>query len=130
MKKKQKLSREEALKLYKTYVPCIAPKAEIWEQDQDGIVTIHIENKGLMNVIFQKILRKPRVSYVHLDAQGSFVWKLCNGSRTIEEIAEAVHREFGEAADPLYERLLKFFEITESYDFVSWKREQSPHGAR
>ena len=35
-------------------------------------------------------------------------------------IAQAVHAHFGEKADPLYERLLKFFEIVESYDFIFW----------
>ena len=35
-----------------------------------------------------------------------------------------VEEHFGEKAHPLYERLLKFFEIVESYDFILWKKPQ------
>lgn len=85
-------------------------------------VTLEIENKGVWNTIFQKLLKKPRVSYVHLDKMGSFIWPLLDGERTVREIGEAVEDRFGDEAKPLYERLLKYLQILESYHFISLKQ--------
>ena len=89
-----------------------------WSED-DGQVTLEIENKGVWNRLFQKLLKKPRISYVHLDKMGSFVWPLLDGEKTILEIGEAVEDRFGDEAKPLYERLVKYFQILESYHFIS-----------
>ena len=85
---------------------------------EDGKVTLEIENKGFWSRVFQKLLKKPKVSYIHLDELGSFVWPLIDGEKTVLEIGEAVEARFGEKANPLYERLVKYFEILKSYHFV------------
>lgn len=86
--------------------------------DEKGIITLEIENKGLFNRIAQKLFKKPKISYVHLDEMGSFVWPIINGEKNITEIGETVDEHFGEKAHPLYERLAKYFQILESYGFV------------
>lgn len=86
--------------------------------DEKGVITLEIENKGLFNRIAQKLFKKPKISYVHLDEMGSFVWPIINGEKNITEIGEAVDEHFGEKAHPLYERLAKYFQILESYGFV------------
>lgn len=92
-----------------------------WTVDEDGKVTLNIENKGFFNFIAQKLFKKPRISYVHLDENGSFVWPLIDGEKDIIKIGEAVKEHFGEAAEPLYPRLAQFFRILSSYGFVSFK---------
>lgn len=57
---------------------------------------------------------------VHLDRQGSFIWPLIDGKRTVADIAALVKEEFGEAAEPLYPRIVKYFQIVESYRFVKF----------
>ena len=79
--------------------------------EEDGIVTLNIENKGVFNKIAQKLFKKPKISYIHLDEMGSFVWPIINGEKSISEIGEAVDEHFGEKAHPLYERLVHFFKI-------------------
>ncbi len=91
-----------------------------WSADEKGDVTIDIENKGIVNRIAQKLLKKPKVSHIHLDEMGSFVWPLIDGKKTIIQIGEAVKEHFGEKAEPLYERLAKYFQILESNGFVKW----------
>ena len=86
--------------------------------DEKGVITLEIENKGLFNRIAQKLFKKPKISYVHLDEMGSFVWPIINGEKNITEIGETVDEHFGEKAHPLYERLAKYFQILESYGFV------------
>jgi hypothetical protein len=89
-----------------------------WSQDQNGTVTLEIDNKGFFNRVAQKFFRKPKVSYVHLDEMGSFVWPIIDGERDIIAIGELVKEHFGEKAEPLYERLAKYFKILESYGFI------------
>lgn len=55
---------------------------------------------------------------MHLDEMGSFVWPLIDGEKTILEIGKAVEERFGDEAKPLYERLVKYFQILESYHFI------------
>ncbi len=91
-----------------------------WSADADGIVTLEIKNTGFMNKIAQKLFHKPPVSYVHLDENGSFVWQIIDGEHSIIEIGKDVEAKFGERANPLYERLAKYFQILESYKFIFW----------
>lgn len=88
-----------------------------WSVD-DGKVTLEVENKGVWNTLFQKILKKPRISYIHLDEMGSFIWPLLDGEKSILEIGKTVENQFGDKANPLYERLAKYFQILESYHFI------------
>ena len=93
----------------------------IWTTDDEGKVTLEIKNKGIANRIAQIIIRKPKISYIHLDEMGSFIWPLIDGKRTITDISVFVNEHFGEKAEPLFERLAKFFQILVSYKFVSFK---------
>ncbi len=92
-----------------------------WSKDEAGIVTLDVENTGVMNRVAQKLFRKPKVSHVHLDKIGSFVWPLLDGRKNIVELGLLVKEQFGEEAEPLYERLAKYFQILDSYSFVEWK---------
>ncbi len=87
----------------------------------DGSVTLEMENKGAMNKIAQLILRKPKISYIHLEEFGSFIWPLIDGKKSIHEIGVEVEKHFGEKANPLYERLATYFKTLESYGFVELK---------
>ena len=117
MKKKNVISQN-----YLERVPYI-PKNLGWTADEKGIVTLETENKGVMNRIAQKLLKKPKISYIHLDEFGSFVWQIIDGTKTIIELGKEVEARFGEEANPLYERLAKFFQILDSYGFIAWNKE-------
>ncbi|MBE6787196.1 MAG: PqqD family protein [Ruminococcaceae bacterium] len=91
-----------------------------WSQDQNG-VTLEIENNGVFNRIAQKLFKKPKISYIHLEEIGSFVWPLIDGEKDIFQIGKQVEEHFGEKAEPLYPRLVKYFEILESYKFITFK---------
>lgn len=91
-----------------------------WKTDENGVVTLEIENKGLFNKIAHAVFKKPKISYVHLDEMGSFIWPILDGKKSILELGEAVEEKFGEAANPLYERLAKYMQILDSYGFIKW----------
>ena len=92
-----------------------------WNQDEEGKVTLEIENKGVFNRIAQKLFKKPKISYVHLDEMGSFIWPIIDGEKNIIDLGKEVESHFGEKANPLYERLAKYFRILESYNFIKFK---------
>ena len=92
-----------------------------WSTDEEGIVTLDIENTGLFNRVAQKLFKKPKVSHVHLDRMGSFIWPLMDGEKDITALGVFVKEHFGEESEPLYERLAKFFQVLDSYRFVEWK---------
>ena len=94
-----------------------------WTVDNEGKVTLEIENTGIANRIAQKLLKKPRISYVHLDEMGSFLWPVIDGNMDITQIGTLVEEKFGEAAHPLYERLCKYFQILDSYHFIKWNND-------
>ena len=116
MKKKKEIISSN----YLEKVP-VRPARIMWSADEEGIVTLDIENTGLFNRIAQKLLHKPKVSHIHLDEMGSFVWPLIDGEKDIVALGKLVEEYFGEKANPLYERLAKYFQILESYEFIEWK---------
>ncbi len=116
MKKEKNIITKNYLEKIPTRAPHLA-----WKTDAEGKVTLEIENKGAFNCIAQKVFKKPRISFVHLDETGSFVWPLLDGEKDIIAIGKLVEEKFGEKANPLYERLAKYFQILDSYGFIVWK---------
>jgi hypothetical protein len=92
-----------------------------WSKDENGNVTLEMENKGVANRIMQKLIKKPKTSYIHLDEMGSFIWPLMDGEKDILEIGKFVEEHFGEKANPLYERLSQYFKTLEKYNFIEYK---------
>ncbi len=119
MKKKKEI-------INKNYLEQIPMCAEhiTWDSDaESGAVTLYIENKGFMKKLTQVLLGKPKVSHIHLDEMGSFIWPVMDGKKNIIEIGVYVKAHFGEKAEPLYERLAKYFQILDSYGFIAWKNQ-------
>ncbi len=96
------------------------PDSIEWKQDAEGIVTLEIKNTGWANKIAQVLFKRPKVSYIHLDKMGSFIWSIMDGKMDITAIGKLVDEKFGKDAHPLYERLAKYFQIMDSYHFIKW----------
>ena len=94
-----------------------------WTKNDEDIVTLEIENKGIFNKLAQLILKKPPITYIHLDEMGSFIWIILDGEKSIIDLGEVVKKRFGEKAEPLYPRLAKHIQILESYNFIAWSKE-------
>lgn len=92
-----------------------------WSKDEEGKVTLEIENKGFFNRLFQKLIKKPKVTYIHLDEMGSFIWPLLSADKDLVALGKDVSEKFGDKAEPLYERLAEYIKRLESYGFVSYK---------
>lgn len=93
-----------------------------WHEDRNGRIVLEVENTGAINRIAQEIFHKPRYTKVHLDEMGTFIWPLIDGKRTVADIADMVKEHFGEKAEPLYPRIVKYFQIVESYHFIGFEK--------
>ncbi len=102
------------------YTPAISPR-HTWSEE-DGKVTIHMEHRGLYPWIAQKFFKRPRISHIALDEMGSFIYPLIDGERTVEQLAQLVHEAFGEKAEPLYDRLVKYLQILHNNGFIFYKK--------
>lgn len=102
---------------YLDFVPVVNPKND-WSQDDQGIVTIHMVHRGFYASIAQKFFHTPRVSHIKLDEYGSFLWKEIDGKRTVGQLAQRMKEQFGDGAEPLYDRLVHYMQILRNNQFV------------
>ena len=115
---RSKRSNKEDSKNYLDYIP--AKVTGLYsETDPEENTTIYMENKELFNFAAQQLLQKPKISQIHLDEFGNFIWPLIDGKRTIYDIGVAVKEKFGDRAEPLYERLIQYLRTMESYGFIT-----------
>lgn len=92
-----------------------------YQENKAGNIEVKVHNKGLFHKIAQVIARRPKYSYIELDEFGSFVWRQMDGARSVYDIGTLVKAEFGEKAEPLYERLCTFIRILHKNHFVVYK---------
>lgn len=81
-------------------------------------IEITVHNKGIFNKIAQIFFKRPKTSQIELDEFGSFVWNCINGTVSIYEIGMRVHEQFGEKAEPLYQRLSQYIQTLHNNGFV------------
>lgn len=89
-----------------------------YSKKENGRIEVRVKNIGLFNRIAQIIFRRPKYSYIELDDFGSFVWEQIDGKRTIYEIGTFVKERFGKEAEPLFERLTKYFHVLRKNSFI------------
>lgn len=106
---------------YLDYIPVRSDKYR-WEKDEGGNVTVFVENKGVFNKLAQLILKKPKVSQVHLERFGSFIFPLIDGESTVYAIGQRVSEHFGDEAQPLYPRLSQYIRMLHDYGFIEYKK--------
>lgn len=108
---------------YLDYIPVHSEQFK-WNLGENGDITIYMENKGIFNRLAQKFLGKPRISKIHLEEMGNFIWPLMDGSHSVYDIAQLVHEEFGEQAEPLYDRLVQYIKNLENCGFIYVKSDK------
>lgn len=91
-----------------------------WEEDGDTVV-INVENKGFYCAVARLIRHTPKVSHIHLDEYGSFIWRRIDGKNSVGELAKLLKAEYGSAAEPLYDRLVKYMRILSQGGFIKFR---------
>ncbi len=89
-----------------------------WTCTTSGEVIVEMENKGITNRIAQKFFKKPAVSHIHMQDMGSFIFRCIDGKRSVFEIGALLKDEYGDAAEPLYERLSLYMKQLQNTGFI------------
>lgn len=89
-----------------------------YSTNADNRIEIKVHNKGLFHKIAQLFFKRPKTSNIELDEFGSFVWNCIDGKASVFEIGAQVKEQFGEKAEPLYQRLSQFIKILHDNGFV------------
>ena len=63
----------------------VRPEKLGWHIDRRERVVLEVKNEGFFNRIAQTYFRRPQTTKVHLDVQGSYLWPLIDGERTVME---------------------------------------------
>jgi len=111
-----------AKKNFLDFIPEYSDKIT-WSQ-KDGIVTVDMYHKGFFPWIAQRFFKKPKVSHIALDKFGSFIWLQIDGHTNVYDIANLVKEKFGDEAEPLYPRLVKYMQILKNNNFISFVKEK------
>ncbi len=106
---------------YLDLIPKVVENQE-WTEDEDGLVKIIIPRNGIVERILRPFAKTPKTMNIDLDALGSCVWKAIDGEKTVGEIGIAIKNEFGEDAEPLYERLATYINILRNNKFVTLEK--------
>lgn len=112
----KKQNREDNFLLY---IP--NKKHEQWEIKKDKVLLIFKHDKAAEKFI-RWLVKKPLISDVELDELGSKVWMLINGERSVYEIGQELKREFGDACEPIYDRLIMYLRYLNKKAWISYSR--------
>lgn len=107
------------VKNYFDLVPIINNE-NTWIINEENIVVISADNKGLVNRLAIKYLKKPEKREIELDGYGSFVWQKINGKSTVYDIINAITEELGEEKELAAKRAAMFFEMLRLHKLINF----------
>ena len=91
-----------------------------WSTNVEGLVEIIVPKfKGNLGKSFCKVIRKENMFTANMDKLGSFVWKNCDGERTVGQILEIVKNEFPEEKN-MDQRLFSFIQQMISLNYIDY----------
>jgi hypothetical protein len=101
-----------------------------WEEDEKkGTVIVKMPRfRSRLGKKFCSLIKKDQTYNVKLDEKNSFIWKLCDGKRSVREIAKSVFDKYGEEVEPLYQRIGELFHIMESNRLITYKKKKDDLG--
>ena len=95
-----------------------------YRTNEKGLVEIKMVNKGLFNRIAQIVFKRPKVSWIELPGMGTFIWNQIDGKRNVYEIGKLLKKEYGQEAEPLYERQSKIIKSLNNSCFIVYENKK------
>ena len=112
--------KQKTKRLSANYMDLVFVKNEDrpWNQKENGIVEIQMENKGFFNAVAQKFFKRPRFSHISLDAYGSKLWLSLDGKNTVMQIVQVMEEAFPSEKDKMLNRVVHFLTTLETNKFI------------
>jgi hypothetical protein len=86
-----------------------------------GKFLLEISRDTLIDRFCQKIFKVPRKSTMELDDIGNKVWSLCDGNKTLGDVAASLEVEFGSRIEPALPRLMTFMKMLHNNRLITWE---------
>ncbi|MEQ8169156.1 MAG: PqqD family protein [Candidatus Eremiobacterota bacterium] len=86
-----------------------------------GKFWLEITRDTLIDRFCQKLFNVPRKSTLELDDIGNKVWALCDGEKTLGEVATYLEAEFGSRIEPALPRLMTFMKLLYNNRLITWE---------
>jgi len=112
--KDKKKSKENFL-LYKP-----KRKIEHWEVNNEKVKLFFHHDKPVEKLM-RWLIKKSRVSDIELDDRGSMVWQLCDGTKTVYDIALAMMKRFNESEQISIEKLIMFLRYLSRSGWITFQ---------
>lgn len=121
--RRKKQTAEENLKEWLVSIPVKNCK---YTESQDGNFTLQSPKSD--NAVLQKIItfisKSPYFKF-KLDDQGSFIWKNCDGKKSVNEICNLLEKEFGDAVKPTENRTIQFLKSLYQHQLIKFFKENA-----
>ena len=96
-------------------------KIEHWEVSGDKVKLIFEHNKPVEKFM-RWLIKKSKVSDLELDEMGSMVWQLCDGTKTVYDIAKAMVERFNDTEQNAIDRLIMFLRYLSRRGWISFEK--------
>lgn len=103
-----------------TMTPVLEDRFKL-KQAADHSTRLIVPRDGWMARMSIRFFNQPESIKVRLDQLGEYVLSRCNGTMTVQEIADGLEQEFGESAKPILPRLVQFLQMVEANDWIRWE---------
>ena len=91
-----------------------------WHSENDKLVSIKVPKfTSSIGITFCRIIKKDETFTANLDKIGSFVWKLCDGGKTVEDILKKLEKEFTQEKN-LDQRLFLFLQQMKNLGYIEY----------
>ena len=88
-------------------------------------IEITVRHTGFFDRLAQKFFKTPASTTTAPEGQGSFVFPLIDGKRSVYEIALATRERFGAEAEPVFERVSRFMNTLERQGLITVTKPKS-----
>ncbi|CAM2886240.1 PqqD family protein [Paenibacillus sediminis] len=90
------------------------------QYDIDGMGIVLVPRLSWIERQSVRFLNQPDTITVQVDLLGSEVLKRCDGTYSVDQIADELTNKYGELADPLLPRLVMFTRQLEMIGWIKW----------
>lgn len=115
-KNKNKDKSQENFLLYKPL-----RKIDEWEVENDIVKLIFHHDKPVEKFM-RWLIKKSNVSDLKFDDRGSMVWQLCDGTKTVYDIALAMVKKFDDTEQNSIDRLVMFIRYLSRRGWITFEK--------
>jgi len=112
-------NKERAQENFLLYRPL--RKIEQWEVNDEKVKLFFNHNKPVERFM-RWLIKKSKVSDIELDEMGSMVWQLCDGTKTVYDIALVLVERFNDTEQNAIDRLIMFLRYLSRKGWITFEK--------